>query len=75
MADEVGELAVPDVAAAAVRLDHVHLVGLPGVDVVVFDLGDGGVGAEGAHGAAAAPVAVNVLHEYVLGRTLDCHAF
>ena len=45
MADEVGETAVSDVAAAAVGLDEEHLVGLPGVDVVVLDFGDGCVGA------------------------------
>lgn len=57
-------------ATAAVALDHVHLVRGPGVDVTVKDVGDVDVGRQGAHGAATTPVAVDILDEDVLGRTL-----
>lgn len=39
MADEVFEVTVGDAAAAAVGFDHEHLVGCPGVDVVVSYVG------------------------------------
>ena len=41
MSDEIIELAVLDGTAPAVRLDHEHLVGLPGVDVLVDNVGNG----------------------------------
>ena len=41
MPDEVVELTVLDSAAAAVGLDHEHLVGFPGVDVLIDDVRDG----------------------------------
>jgi hypothetical protein len=70
LTDEVLKKEILDVATASVALDHVHLVGLPGVDVAVGDVTDVDVGAQGSHGTAATPVAVDVLDENVLGRTL-----
>lgn len=74
VANEVLKQDVFNVSGAAVGLDHHHLVGLPGVDVAVFDLGDGCVGAERTHAATAGPVAVNVLDKQVGGRGLDGYA-
>lgn len=68
--DEVFESDIGNGAAAAVALDHVHLVGGPGVDVAVGDVADVNVGGERAHGAATAPVAVDVLNQDALGGTL-----
>jgi hypothetical protein len=68
--DEVLQDQVGHCAAAAVALDHVHLVRGPGVDVTVEDVGDVDAGAQGAHGAATAPVAVDVFDKNVLGGAL-----
>jgi len=68
--DEVLENNIFDVAAATVRLDHHHLVRFPGVDVLVYNGGDGGVSTERAHGAAATPVTVDVLDQDIFGRRL-----
>lgn len=57
-------------AATTIALDHVHLVGGPGVDVAVSDVADVNVGGKRAHGATTAPVAVDVLNENALGGTL-----
>ena len=48
VADEIAERAVTHVPVASVRLNHDHLVGLPGVDVVVLNVGNGGAAAERA---------------------------
>jgi hypothetical protein len=47
-----------------------HLIRLPGVDILVYDGRDGSISAKRAHGAAAAPVAVDVLDQDILGRRL-----
>jgi hypothetical protein len=72
LTDEVFKKEVLDVATASVALDHVHLVGRPGVDVAVGDVADVDVGAEGSHGTATTRVAVDVLDEDIFGRALSC---
>jgi hypothetical protein len=52
--------------AAAVGLDHHHLVGRPGVDITVENVADVGVCPERADGTAAAPVAVDVLDQDIV---------
>lgn len=68
--DEVLKHGVRNRTTATVALNHVHLVGFPGVDVTVQDVADIGVGSQRAHTTSSTPVAVNVLDDDVSGRTL-----
>ena len=70
MTDEVFEDAVRYGTGSSVRLDHEHLVRLPGVDIAVGDFRDGGVCTERANGAASTPVAIYVLDEEVVAGIL-----
>lgn len=74
LADEVLEDDVGHGAAAAVGLDHHHLVGLVGVDVTVLDVRDIRVLSQRAESTAARPVAVDVLDQDVVGGRLDGNA-
>ena len=69
--DEVFQQNVGHRSITTVALDHVHLVGGPGVDVAVGDVGNVDSSRQRAHGTATTPIAVDALDQNVLGRTLS----
>ncbi len=73
--DEVLHQHVLNISTATVRLDHHHLIRGLGVDVSVYDVGDGGACPERTYSAAARPIAVNALDKEVCRRVFDGDAF
>ena len=66
--DKVFEENVFYSSTASVALDHVHLVGRPGIDVAISDVADVGICAQGAHSTSTTPVAVDTFNKNVGGR-------
>lgn len=68
--NEVLKDCILECPAAAVGLDHHHLVGRPGVDITVENVADIGVCPERADGTAAAPVTVDIFNQDIVRRAL-----
>ena len=75
MANEIVELAVAHGSWPAIRLNHEHLVGFPGVNVLVNDVRNGSIHSQGANGASTRPVTKGVLDENIACWALDGNAF
>jgi hypothetical protein len=59
--DEAFENNILDIAVASVGLDHHHLVGVPGVNVLVDHVRYCSARTKRADGATSAPVTIDVL--------------
>lgn len=70
LTDEILKQQVSRGATTTIALNEHHVVGVPGIDVPVSDITDIGILSKRAHTASTAPVAVDILNQDVLRRTL-----
>lgn len=66
LTDEIFKDCIGNRSTSAIALDHVHLVGLPGVDVAIHNIADVRVRSQRPHTAPTAPIAIDILNENVL---------
>lgn len=66
LTDEIFKDCIGNHSTSSIALDHVHLVGLPGIDVAIHNIADVRVRSQRPHTASTAPIAIDILNENVL---------